>query len=778
MFNRAEVVDQNFSRFVREGHLPPSLSDVSFGTSFAESGLNAPDVMDLFESQLMSRHLDLIARILKNKNLCYYTIGSSGHEGNVALGKVFRLTDMAFLHYRSGGFMIQRSKQLPGSTPLYDMMLSFFASTDEPIAGGRHKVFGSLPLLVPPQTSTIASHLPKAVGAALSIQRAVAMGIEAVMPKDAVVTCSFGDASSNHSTAIGAINMASWVAYQNLPVPIVFVCEDNGIGISVTTPSNWVENNFSTRPALKYIAADGLNLFDVYAKAREAETYARERRRPVFFHVKTVRLMGHAGSDMENSYRSFPQIEAVEFNDPLLHSARLIIENGIATQDQLLDMYETVREQVRAVSESAMKRPQLSNPAQVRESITACVAKRVAPPVPSEAERKAAFGNSDWEKAKTPLHMAKLINLGLHDILLRYKNTVIFGEDVAQKGGVYNVTDTLFKKFGPRRVFNSLLDEQSIIGTAIGMAHNGFVPIPEIQFLAYVHNAEDQIRGEAATLAFFSQGLFTNPMVLRVAGLAYQKGFGGHFHNDNSLSIFRDIPGLIIAVPSNGADAVRMMRTCVREAHENGRVIVFIEPIALYMTRDLVAEGDKGWTSEYPPIEEEIPLGDFGVWSSSEEKEKVPASFKKEAGTFKKEAGSFLHDLTIITYGNGTYYSRQATDELVKKHGKSVKVIDLRWIAPVDADRLALEVGACKNVLVVEECRKTGSMSEYLVSVLVEKMPEAGLAIPKIKVVAADDCFIPLGKASAAGLPKKEEILAAALSLLGVKTAPHAEVSL
>jgi 2-oxoisovalerate dehydrogenase E1 component len=770
MFNRAEVVDQNFSRFVREGNLPPSLS----ATTFSESGLGASEVMDLFESQLMSRHLDLIARILKNKNLCYYTIGSSGHEGNVALGKVFRLTDMAFLHYRSGGFMIQRSKQLPGSTPLYDMMLSFFASTDEPIAGGRHKVFGSLPLLVPPQTSTIASHLPKAVGAALSIQRAHAMGIDSVMPKDAIVTCSFGDASSNHSTAIGAINMASWVAYQNLPVPLVFVCEDNGIGISVATPSHWVESNFSSRPALKYIAADGLNLFDVHAKARAAETYARERRRPVFFHVKTVRLMGHAGSDMENSYRSFPQIEAVEFNDPLLHSARLIVENGIASQGQLLDMYETVREQIRAVSESAMKRPQLSKPEQVRETVTACVAKRVAPPIPNEDERKAAFGNSDWEKSKTQLHMAKLINLGLHDILLRYKNTVMFGEDVAQKGGVYNVTDTLFKKFGPRRVFNSLLDEQSIIGTAIGMAHNGFVPIPEIQFLAYVHNAEDQIRGEAATLAFFSQGLFTNPMVLRVAGLAYQKGFGGHFHNDNSLSVFRDIPGLIIAVPSNGADAVRMMRTCVREAHENGRVIVFIEPIALYMTRDLVTEGDKGWTSNYPPIEEEIPLGDFGVWSSAE----VPASFKKEAGTLKKEPGSFLHDLTILTYGNGTYYSRQAADELVKKHGTTVKVVDLRWIAPVEADRLAREVGTCKNVLVVEECRKTGSMSEFLVSALVEKMPELGLAIPKIKVVAADDCFIPLGRASAAGLPKKEEILTAALALLGVKTSTQAEVSL
>lgn len=737
MFNRAEIIDQNFTRFVLAGKLPEPRST----TSFSASGLRSSEVMDLFESQVMSRHLDLIARILKNQNLCYYTIGSSGHEGNAVFGKVFRLTDMAFLHYRSGAFMIQRSKQLPGSTPIYDMMLSFFASTDEPIAGGRHKVFGSLPLLVPPQTSTIASHLPKAVGAALSIHRATSLKIDAVMPADAVVTCSFGDASANHSTAVGAINMASWVAYQNLPLPLVFICEDNGIGISVQTPGGWIEQAFGSRPAIKYIAADGLNLFDVYAKTREAEAYCRTRRRPVFLHVKTVRLMGHAGSDMENTYRGFAEIDANEFQDPLLHSARLLIENGFASAQEIVEIYENLREQVRAVSVTAMKRPQLADPKEVRSVLTACRHKKKAPALPSEQERRQAFSSADWEKMKTPQHMAKLINFGLTDILLRYRNTVIFGEDVAQKGGVYNVTDGLYKRFGAKRVFNSLLDEQSILGTAIGMAHNGFVPIPEIQFLAYVHNAEDQIRGEAATLAFFSQGLFTNPMVIRIAGLAYQKGFGGHFHNDNSLAVFRDIPGLILAVPSNGLDAVKMMRTCVREAYENGRVCVFVEPIALYMTRGIRTEEDKQWSFEYPEPAEEIPLGEFGVYNSH------PGQ---------------RADLTILTYGNGTYYSRAATDVLVSQYTQKLKVIDLRWLSDVNVEGLAREIGDCRNLLVVEECRKTGSMSEFLVAGLVEKMP----TMPKTLVVAADDCFIPLGKAAAAGLPKQDEIVKGALSLL------------
>ena len=127
-------------------------------------------------------------------------------------------------------------------------MLSFVASSDDPIAGGRHKVFGSYRLMVPPQTSTIASHLPKAVGAALSVGRARDLKLDSrVMPPDAVVICSFGDASIK-STAVGAVNSALWVAHQNLAVPLVFICEDNGIGISVPTPNSWLETQMGIGP--------------------------------------------------------------------------------------------------------------------------------------------------------------------------------------------------------------------------------------------------------------------------------------------------------------------------------------------------------------------------------------------------------------------------------------------------------------------------------------------------------------------------------------------------
>ena len=681
--------------------------------------------------------MDLKARLLKDEGKCFYTIGSAGHEGNAVFGHVFPFADMAFLHYRSGPFFIERSKQVAGTTPIYDMALSFMASSEDPISGGRHKVLGSKELNIPPQTSTIASHVPKAVGTAFSIDRAKDLDIqERALKGNSIVLCSFGDASTNHATALSAFNTASWVTSQGGHVPIIFICEDNGTGISVPTDDKWIEQNFNNRHGIDYIQTDGLHLIDLMIKSRRAEHDCRINRSPIFLHMKTVRLMGHAGSDVEVGYKSLSEIEATEFNDPLLHSARILMENGCLSADDILELYESSRAQVNHVFDAATLRPKLETAEDVMASITENRIERIAPKYPTKKDRAALFGK-EFKRMGQPQHMAKLINYALSDILLRYENTLVFGEDVAQKGGVYHVTADLYKQYGIRRVFNSPLDETSIIGFGIGFGHNGFIPIPEIQFLAYLHNAEDQLRGEAATLPFFSEGRFTNPMVLRVPGLAYQKGFGGHYHNDNSLAIFRDIPGVILAVPSNGADAVKMLRTAVREAHENGRVVVFVEPIALYMTKDLHEPKDGKWNFEYPDVKEEIPVGEFATYGKGKA-------------------------LTIITYGNGLYLSLQAQKELEKKLKKKIKVIDLRWLSDIDMPKLLKAIGTCENVLIVDECRRTGCHGEGLFARLVSESKKP----MNVRLHAAEDSFISLGVAATATLPSKESIIEHALELV------------
>src|SRR5690606_36585306 len=122
---------------------------------------------------------------------------------------------------------------------------------------------------------------------------------------------------------------------------------------------------------------------------------------------------------------------------------------------------------------------------------------------------------------------------------------------------------------------------------AQGFANMGMLPVPEIQYLAYFHNACDQVRGEAASLQFFSNDQYRNPMVVRIAGLGYQKGLGGHSNNDNSIAALRDCPGLVTGCPRRGEEAATMLRPLAELAELVGRVSVILEPPALYLTERL-----------------------------------------------------------------------------------------------------------------------------------------------------------------------------------------------
>ena len=170
----------------------------------------------LLDAQLASRFLDHAARWLRAEGQGFYTIGSAGHEANALVAAALRPTDPALLHYRSGGFYLARAQQVADHDGVGDILRGLLAASDEPIAGGRHKVFGHHDLAVIPQTSTIASHLPRALGVAFAIGHARRLGVPIDWPGDAVAVCSFGDASLNHSTAQGALNAAAWMDARRL----------------------------------------------------------------------------------------------------------------------------------------------------------------------------------------------------------------------------------------------------------------------------------------------------------------------------------------------------------------------------------------------------------------------------------------------------------------------------------------------------------------------------------------------------------------------------------
>jgi len=707
-----------------EQHLVAALQELGP----TETGADAPaEAERAWRAQVESRVIDHAARWLQVRRLGFYTIGSAGHESNALVALALRPDDPALLHYRSGAFYLARAGQAEHDG-VPDILLGMAAAVDEPIAGGRHKVFGHHDLAVIPQTSTIASHLPRAVGVAFAIERARELGVASAWPQDAVVVCSFGDASLNHATAQSALNAAAHFAYRGDRLPLLFICEDNGIGISVPTPDGWVEQSLHGRPELAVERVDGDDPAVVLATARELAGWVREHRHPAVLHLRTVRYLSHAGADLETAYRSGPEIRADFERDPLLATGRWLVASGARSGNDLADDYLATRERIRDLALETFRHRQMETADEVMRPL--------APRNPAAVAELAAGGAVVTTERLT---LAQAVDHALAGVLEQHPETLVFGEDVGRKGGVYGVTRGLQARFGPLRVFDTLLDETTILGLALGTAISGFVPIPEIQYLAYLHNAEDQLRGEAATLQFFSQGAYRNGMVVRIQGYGYQKGFGGHFHNDNGLGVLRDIPGLVVASPARPVDAAAMLRTCVAAAKADGSVCVFLEPIALYHTRDLHEDGDELWLSS--PDSEHVPVG---------------AAFTHRDGD----------DLTIVTWANGLYLSLRVARRL-RERGIGVTVVDLRWLAPLPMDEVLREATASGRTLVVDETRRTGGVGEGIVAELLD----AGYA-GRLARVASKDSFVPLGDAARLVLLSEDEIEAAALALLAGPASP------
>jgi 2-oxoisovalerate dehydrogenase E1 component len=653
-------------------------------------------------------------------------------------------------------------------------------------------------------------------------------------PADSVVLASFGDASVNHAAAAAAFNTAGWCDHTGLRLPLLLVCEDNGLGLSVRSPRGWVAQALRARPGIRYLAADGCDLPAAYDAAVEAADWVRRNRRPAVLHLSVERLMGHAGADAELAYRTPAEIAAGIERDPIVTTARLLIAAGVATPDALLSRYDEVGWQVRRVAEEVLAEPKLTSaaeviaplaprrPVRVARVIADAAARLTTADHPETATEQAPDGNDPLRAldpvgargvgtaaaapsargavgpatapapaagsvaatgsgsasgsgtgsaagrdgrpgaaagslAPTPerlaafagkppeesgaLTLAQTINATLTDSLASLPHLVVFGEDVAAKGGVYGVTKSLRERFGPVRVFDTLADETSILGLGLGAGLSGMLPVPEIQYLAYLHSAEDQLRGEAATMQFFTGGQYRNPMVVRIAGLAYQAGFGGHFHNDNAVAVLRDIPGLVVACPTRAEDAAPMLRTCIAAAEADGTVAVYLEPIALYHTRDLYADGDGGWLAPYLPP---------GQWANAH----VPIG---RARVYAHGSGD---EITVVTFGNGVPMSLRVAARLAEE-GVGVRVVDLRWLSPLPVADIIREASATGRVLIVDETRRSGGVGEGVLAALVD----AGY-VGVARRVASVDSFIPIGPAASQVLVSEEQIMVGARSLL------------
>jgi 2-oxoisovalerate dehydrogenase E1 component len=222
--------------------------------------------------------------------------------------------------------------------------------------------------------------------------------------------------------------------------------------------------------------------------------------------------------------------------------------------------------------------------------------------------------------------------------------------------------------------------------------------------------------------------------VVRMAGLGYQRGFGGHFHNDNSITALRDIPGLVVGCPSRGDDAATMLRTLAALAKVDGRVSIFLEPIALYMTKDLYEPGDGQWLTTYPAPDEAMALGEGRIY------------------------GEDANDLVIFTYGNGVPMSLRAARSIEARHGWKVRVVDLRWLVPLNESFIAEQARSAKRILIVDEGRHSAGVGEGVITAIAE----AGFGARPFQRVVGVDTYTPLAGAALLVLPGDDDIVAAA----------------
>ena len=702
------------------------------------AGLTAGDALALWTDMARSRALDVAARRMRAAGTGHYTISSAGHERTALVAAALRVDDPALLHYRDGAFVMTRHR-MAGLDPVVPTVRALAADRREPASGGRHKVWGSAPAWIVPQTSTVASHLPKATGLALALDRATRLGWDLPVPDDAVVVASTGDASINHASALAGVNGAVYGRRRGVGVPLLLVVEDNGLGISTPTPSGWVEAWGRSWPHLEYVrVADDLRT--AWHQVATAVDRVREERAPVLLHLPTVRLWGHAGSDVERGYRSTEEIRADEARDPLPELARELATLGVADGAALRAALASVRDEVAAAVEDLEPVQPLPDRAAVLDALHEHDDRRVRASVAASdpGDRRQLHDGLLPEEATQAGRrtLAAYTTAALREALAADERSLVLGEDVGRKGGVYGVTSGLQDRFGPHRVIDTLLDETGILGAAQGAALVGQLPIVEIQYLAYLHNAIDQLRGEAASTRFFSDGAFTTPMVLRTPAFADPEGFGGHFHNDNAVAALREIPGLAICVPSRGDQAVTLLRTAVAMAREHGRVVAVLEPTALYHRRDLFSEGDEQWTSDWPADGAVALPGQIGV------------------------AGPEDADVLLVTAGNGVPLSMRASARLAQE-GITAQLADIRWLAPLPVPAVRHVAERVGRVVVVDECRASGGWADAMLAGLLR----AGFRGPVTSVTAADS-FVPIGPAAPTVLVDEDEVLDVARELV------------
>ena len=684
-------------------------------------GLPIDDVRDDFRMAWISRFLDDREIALQKQSRVFFQISGAGHEALLlGLGRYLRAGyDWFFPYYRDRALMLSL-----GVTPEQILELAV-GSSDDPASGGRQMPchWGYRDLNVVTESSATGSQCIPAVGCAEAsryISRRQLPGCTA--HGDELTYVSLGEGATSEGEFWESLNTAC-----TLHLPVLFVVADNGYAISVPSadqspaPISELVRGFR---GLHVHALDGRDYFEVRSRAEDIVAEVRAGVGPALIHATVTRPYSHSSADTQSKYRSADELAIESENDPLLLFEKAIVDGGLVTAEEAADLKEDAKQIVMAAARHALAAPR-PDPATVTNNVVNL------PSVGPGAEE------ADDGKGEV-VALGEAIRRTLREQMAEDERIRIFGEDVADareavltnvegKGGVFGTTFGLQREFGIARCYNTPLAEANIVGRAIGQALRGLRPVPEVQFFDYIWTAMQQIKTEAATIRWRSNGAFTCPMVLRVPIGGYLAG-GAIWHSQSGESIFAHVPGLTVVMPSRAADAVGLLRT----AFQAEDPIMFLEHKHLLRqpyTRD-----------PFPSRDFQIPFGKGRVVRDGDE-------------------------LVIVTWGATVQKSRLAAEHLEREEGVSVGIVDLRSIVPWDRELVAEQVSRTSRILVVHEDVLTAGFGAE-VAAWVAEHSFSDLDAPVVRVAAADTHVGYEPTLEKAILPQVEDIVAGARRVL------------
>ena len=494
----------------------------------------------------------------------------------------------------------------------------------------------------------------------------------------AIAVALGGEASVATNGFWSSLTMAT-----TLGLPMLFYIEDNGLGISVRgdmqTPGGNIAANLASFGNLLVRDGDGTDPEQAERLLREVVSHVRAGAGPALIRLAVPRLSSHSGPDNQKGYRTDDEIAADLARDPL-PKLRAHLVPGMISDDEWQELEQEVARDVEAGLDAARARP-VSDPTNVRRFVYA---------EPRQGGDGNAFGGltaaeidalGGTDRAADDgdaVRFAEAVRRTLRRELEVNPKLVVFGEDVGRKGGVHLVTEGLQKQFGDRRVFDTSLSEEGIIGRAVGMAVAGLMPVAEIQFRKYADPATEQLNN-CGTMRWRTANRFAAPIVVRMPG-GFGKDVGDPWHSLSAEVQFAHALGWQVAYPSNAADAVGLLRAAMRGRNPT----IFFEHRALLMTSD--------GSARYPGDEYVLPLG--------------RASVLRE-GT----------ELTLVTWGALVHRAMEAATRFADR----VEVIDLRTIVPWDRDAVLASVRKTGRALVLHEDTITAGFGAEIAAVVAKE---------------------------------------------------------